>query len=206
MKKTDSPPPPLATRIASEDVLELLGQESDRGCILVAAAWIDELLGDLIRARLIDHKQTIDNLFSGANAPIGTLSARINFAHAMGVIEEDEWKAMHSIRALRNAAAHFETAKKKRGFYINFKADSVRNEIDNIAIVDAPLRAEFYRMFTPEEAAREIFLLGVAYLMGSLALRIESAERITPADRSSSEAWRTANETTRNAFAKAKQD
>jgi hypothetical protein len=52
----------------TKEVLTILGAESDRGCLLVAAAWVDEMLAELIQARLVDHEKTMQSLFDEPNA------------------------------------------------------------------------------------------------------------------------------------------
>lgn len=106
-------------------VFELVAKESDRGCILVVGAWLDELLGALLDAKLVPHKATLNDLFGGPNAPLGSFSARINMAHGLGLIAEDEWNSLHKIRGLRNIAAHFEKKGDGRGFLIDFEEPKV---------------------------------------------------------------------------------
>jgi hypothetical protein len=45
-------------------------------------------------------------LLSGPNAPLGTFSARINSAYAMGLIQSDEFHDLNVIRKIRNEFGH----------------------------------------------------------------------------------------------------
>lgn len=82
-----------------------LQKETDRGLPLVAAALIDELLSDTLRSFFIDNS-THDKLLNGATAPIGTMSARVNLCHALGLIDDYEKAEAELIRKVRNRFAH----------------------------------------------------------------------------------------------------
>lgn len=87
------------------EYVDELGRESDRGAVLVAATRIEELLGEAIAARLVNHPDT-NQLLVGFNAPLGTFSARILAALALGVISEIEYRRCTTIRKIRNEFAH----------------------------------------------------------------------------------------------------
>jgi hypothetical protein len=82
-----------------------LQKETDRGLPLVAAALIDELLSDTLRSFFIDNS-THEKLLNGATAPIGTMSARLNLCHALGLIDDYEKSEAELIRKVRNRFAH----------------------------------------------------------------------------------------------------
>src|SRR5438105_1519183 len=70
-----------------------LNAETDRGCALMAAAYLDEELQKLFRATFLDDSGVADQLFS-PNGPLGTFSARIDLAYMREV-----WP--NSLRILR---------------------------------------------------------------------------------------------------------
>ena len=79
--------------------------ESDRGCALMSAAFMDERLTKLIKAFLIDE----DNLPKGMfkfNGPFGTFSAKIDTALSMGLIPKNVHRDLHLLRKIRNDFAH----------------------------------------------------------------------------------------------------
>ncbi|MCC5989353.1 MAG: hypothetical protein JJT95_16895 [Pararhodobacter sp.] len=82
-----------------------LQKETDRGLPLVAAALIDELLSDTLRSFFIENS-THEKLLNGATAPIGTMSARVNLCHALGLIDDYEKSEAELIRKVRNRFAH----------------------------------------------------------------------------------------------------
>jgi hypothetical protein len=85
--------------------LDSLKQESARGEVLISATMLDDLLAQSIKARLLDHDDAT-NLLDGFNAPLGTFSARILAAFALGIISEREYKDLDTLRKIRNKFAH----------------------------------------------------------------------------------------------------
>ncbi|MGA3080494.1 MAG: hypothetical protein ABSD44_03820 [Terracidiphilus sp.] len=85
--------------------LDSLNEESDRGAVLIAAAMLDDALALAIQRHLVDHKDT-KKLTEGFNAPLGTFSARILGAFALGIISEAEYAEIEIIRKIRNKFAH----------------------------------------------------------------------------------------------------
>lgn len=79
---------------------------SDRSCVIVVASIIDELLGQLIRARLAPNPSSTDTLFDGPNAPLASLSARIDLSYRIGIISSKLCRDLHIVRRLRNHFAH----------------------------------------------------------------------------------------------------
>jgi DNA-binding MltR family transcriptional regulator len=82
--------------------------ESDRGCVLVTAAFLDEALEALLRARMSSEKgaaEAIGQLFR-ADGALGSFSAKIELSRALGVIGDSERSDLTKIRKLRNLMAH----------------------------------------------------------------------------------------------------
>lgn len=82
-----------------------LHRETDRGLPLVGAALIDEKLSESLRAFFCAAPSSA-RLLDGANAPLGSFSARIEACQALGLIDELEYSEIHLIRKVRNAFAH----------------------------------------------------------------------------------------------------
>lgn len=85
--------------------LDVLNAESPRGRVLVAASFLDNLLHETLRSFLIEGKPQ-DQLLSGFNAPIGSFSAKIALAAALGLISDSERDECDLIRRIRNKFAH----------------------------------------------------------------------------------------------------
>lgn len=82
-----------------------LTRESDRGCALFAAAYLDEALLALLRASFVDHEPTIRE-FTGTNGPLASFSARIDACFLLGLLSEAERRELHLVRKIRNDFAH----------------------------------------------------------------------------------------------------
>jgi len=79
--------------------------ETNRGVVLTAAAYVDDRFKELIKSYLIDNAG-LKTLFSGQNPPLGTFSNRTAAAFALGLISEREYKMADSLRQIRNEFAH----------------------------------------------------------------------------------------------------
>ena len=77
----------------------------ERGLVLSLAAFAEEALGLLLRAFLIQGEAT-NRLIDGFNAPLGTFSARVKMAYALGLIAEDQYADLEHLRKIRNEFAH----------------------------------------------------------------------------------------------------
>jgi mannitol operon repressor len=87
------------------DFLQDFNKETERGAALAAAAMIDDQLGRVIEAFIVPNKGA-QALLSGFNAPLGSFSARIAAAFALGLISEAEYRECELIRKVRNEFAH----------------------------------------------------------------------------------------------------
>jgi hypothetical protein len=87
-------------------LVDLLVQETDRGCALVGGQLVDDALGNLLLACMGDTKAAKDGLLMGGMAPLGSFSARQKVARHLGFVSEDEDADVEEIRWVRNKAAH----------------------------------------------------------------------------------------------------
>lgn len=88
-----------------QEFFEDLNKETDRGAALSTTAFIDSLLEQILAAFLVSNKSAHE-LISAFNSPLGTLSARIQACHAMGLISDLEFKECNILRKIRNEFAH----------------------------------------------------------------------------------------------------
>jgi hypothetical protein len=79
--------------------------ESDRAAVILGAAKIDAILGELLRRILLPNPTNHDDLFDG-DGPIGTFSAKIHLAYRLGIIDAAFARALHIVRRIRNDFAH----------------------------------------------------------------------------------------------------
>lgn len=79
--------------------------ETDRGAVLMSAAFLDDKLKQLIEKRLVADKKMSKRAFD-FNGPLGTFSSRIDFSYLIGILPKNAQKDLHIIRAIRNQFAH----------------------------------------------------------------------------------------------------
>lgn len=89
--------------------IDQLAKESDRGCVLVAAAMLDEALEFLLRCNMSKEdalvKVCVDPLFVGLG-PLKSFWAKIQLTRALGHIDQWMYDDLERIRNLRNFFAH----------------------------------------------------------------------------------------------------
>lgn len=171
---------------------ELAGA-SDRAAAIVAAAFLDDILKELLTDFLVPAKSAAENkkLF-GTQGPLGSFSSKITMAHRLGLISEWERTAIDAIRDVRNDFAHVTEG-------VSFETQSVRDRVKNIeapvelvAPSELPMANVVGEVPPPalivkaESAnARDVFQETVLVLMAMLGARIIEAsvhKRRQPAD------------------------
>ncbi len=95
-------------------------KQTDRASAIVSSALLEELLERLLLAFLIDHQSVERDLFDGMS-PLSTMSAKINLAYYLGLLEQSEFEDLKLIKNIRNDFAHsFEG--------INFETQRIRDK------------------------------------------------------------------------------
>ena len=115
-----------------------LRTESDRGCALLAAAYLDEQLAEAVRDALVDDEKVAGCLLNSGRA-LGTFSTRIDMAYLLGLLGPRARRDLHLIRRIRNEFAHYPTT-------LAFDNDRVANRC-----------GELHFRFEPDQAARDAF-------------------------------------------------
>ena len=82
-----------------------LDSETDRGCALMAAAFLDSEVERLLSFFVLDKKAVVKEMF-GQSGPVGTFSSRIHLAYLLGLISPAIHRDLHLIRKIRNGFAH----------------------------------------------------------------------------------------------------
>lgn len=82
-----------------------LTSESDRGCALFAASYLEKALSDLLYVSFIEDEKIEQDLFDGT-APLSTFSSRIKLAYYTGQISSSVRRDLDKIREIRNHFAH----------------------------------------------------------------------------------------------------
>nr|WP_320115520.1 hypothetical protein [uncultured Desulfuromonas sp.] len=127
------------------EVWRALKKESVRGSVIIAAAEIEGQLEELLKNRFLLCCEDSDLLFDGGNAPIGTMSSKIELAYRTGCIGAKLRKSLHILRKLRNDFAHLSNE-------ISFDTQSVKDRTRNLL----KLNSEFVELIW-RESRDEIF-------------------------------------------------
>ena len=118
---------------------QALTSESDRGCALFAAAYLDVCLSDLLYVSLVENKNIDKDLFEGT-APLSNFSSRIKLAYYLGLISRSCRRDLDIVRGIRNDFAH-------KPEIISFETQSIRDRCKNLSFSyqekDADPRSHF---------------------------------------------------------------
>ena len=98
---------PVSARRAQEimDFRKSITEETARGSVLMSAAFLDDRLKGLLKARLVNNNTIISQVFD-FNGALGTFSSRINFSYLLGLLPVNARTDLHNIRGIRNIFAH----------------------------------------------------------------------------------------------------
>ena len=101
-----------------------LSEESDRGCALFAAAYLDAALENLFRSSVLEGKKIDEELFEGSS-PLATFSGRIKLAYYLGLISAEFRADLETVRKIRNDFAHDATL-------LSFETQSIADRCRNL--------------------------------------------------------------------------
>ena len=117
-----------------EDILsDVLNTESDRGCVLVGASILDNMLEKVIKHNLFlgatgARKEAVNSLFE-VNGPLSTFWSRIQFGYAIGIIKNTMYHDLEVIRKLRNEVAH-------NIYKIDFSNKKISNKTESLILAN----------------------------------------------------------------------
>lgn len=166
---------------------------SDRAIAIVAGAFLDEVLTDLLREFLVPDAASDKKIFEGTGF-LSTFSSKIEIAFRLGLVSNKEYKTLHTIRSIRNEFAH-------KLSELSFSTQSIKARCKNIETpieMVAPLAIPLPQAGTPRplpaiekadsSAPKALFQETVTTLMHVLAARLCQANanaRSTPPEFSS---------------------
>jgi DNA-binding MltR family transcriptional regulator len=162
------------------DYYELLhkefAKESDRACVIVAGAMLDELLRSLLLAYLVPTTTSDDPLFDTVNAPLATFSARIEIAFRCGIISQRFARDLHLVRKIRNDFAH-----NIQG--CNFDDTRVRSRVLALSRSNSIIHRSPKQFPKGEDTpSRTHFLESVGWMIWYLDCKAEETVSIAPAE------------------------
>jgi DNA-binding MltR family transcriptional regulator len=113
----------------TDPIVDELYRESDRGCVLVGVAVLDEHLTTLLQSRfasntLLEKKATKELI--GHAKPLSSFYAKTMACFALQLISEEIYKDLEHIRSIRNPFAHTYTR-------ADFNDEKVKELIDNLS-------------------------------------------------------------------------
>jgi hypothetical protein len=124
-------------------VLGMLKSENERGSVIVAAAFIDDTLRQILQAKLLSNVGRTDDLMDGPNAPVGTMASRVDLAFRTGCISSKLCDSLHAIRKLRNDFAHLPRK-------LDFEDQSIQDRTRNLLEKYSSFIEEFWPLVEPE--------------------------------------------------------
>lgn len=106
-----------------------LQRESDRGCVILAFAWMDEQVTSNLQRFLLpsSHVSVKSDELLGAGRPLGDASTKIDLSYRLGLLRSNTKTSLHLFRRLRNDFAHLSSP-------LSFQTPSVRDRV--LAIFD----------------------------------------------------------------------
>lgn len=108
-----------------KNFMNMLGNESDRGCVIVSAAIFDDILTSLLKQKLAPSLEKRDELFENGSSDFSSFSSRIDLAYRLGLIKGNVRATLHMIRKIRNDFAHLSDPK-------SFDSSSVKSRVIEI--------------------------------------------------------------------------
>lgn len=140
---------------------ELFHNETDRAAAVLAASYLENIVGMSIKSFLVDDP-SVEELFEGYG-PLSSFSARISVAYALGLITKDMRNDLNYIRKIRNHFAHHPSE-------VSFTLSPVRNFCSNFSTnkLDRFDMAETFHKAPPR--LQFIFAVGVIVSLVNLSM------------------------------------
>ncbi len=138
------------------EFLAEFNKETDRGAVLIASSILDDWLRTILLAFLSDN-QTSKGLLDGPFAPLGTFAARAQAAHALCLIQDNEFEEITIVRKVRNEFGH-----KWKG--VRLDSPSVAAAISRLPWLGPP-------ELEPDSTLRQRFNFALAILLTDLMWR-----------------------------------
>jgi DNA-binding MltR family transcriptional regulator len=88
------------------DMLKTLGPQTHPGAATLLAARLERVLEWIIQANMPYLSNRMKPRIFEGYGPLGSFSAKIDIARALGFIDENDSRTLHAIRDIRNKFAH----------------------------------------------------------------------------------------------------
>lgn len=155
------------------DFVVEMKEGNDRAVVIVGAANVDSLLGQLIQRSLLPPlNKTRDELLNG-DSPLSTFSARINMCYRFLLIDKELCQTLHILRRIRNDFAH---KIKECDLSSSPHSDQVKELIKYFK--DEPLLDKLRPYFVGDDKGSRDFRIIVSLISGLLEIKINSLPKM----------------------------
>lgn len=145
-------------------------KQTDRASAIVSSALLEELLERLLLAYLVDNVSVKRDLFEGIS-PLSTMSAKINLAYYLGLLEQGEFEDLKLLKKIRNDFAHsFEG--------INFETQRIKDKcllLNTLKSTNPPKEA-----MDSIKSVKTFFQINTTLLASMLYAHIEKIKHAEP--------------------------
>jgi len=139
--------------------------ETDRAVAVLAAAFLDEELRQLLAGFFINDEKETEGLL-GVDRPLGSFSARTAAAYCLGLLSKEDFQDLNTIRSIRNDFAH-----QLHG--LSFGEPSIAQKCDKLLAAQW-VNSKFPGSFTKP---RDMFMGTTVTLVMTLAERITTIDK-----------------------------
>jgi DNA-binding MltR family transcriptional regulator len=159
-------------------------KQTDRASAIVSSALLEELLERLVLAFLMDHQAAKRDLFDGMT-PLSTMSAKINLAYYLGLLEQNEFEDLKLIKNIRNDFAHsFET--------INFETQRIKDKCLQLKMLISTNPPKV--LMDNIKNTKTFYQINTTLLASKLFMQLEQVEHLGPYKYELKDGDKTANE------------
>lgn len=102
-----------------------LGQSGQTAFVVMATTLLEDELQKALTLKMPNLTKAIDKKLFEGNGTLATLSAKIDLAYVLGIIEKPIHQELHVVRKLRNAFAH------PRG-EVHFRVTAIRDLLSSL--------------------------------------------------------------------------
>lgn len=81
-------------------------KETDRGYVILFGSILEDFLTQALLDKMVPLNADERERIFGPDQPVGSFSAKLRMAHALGIISRDARRQIDVIREMRNACAH----------------------------------------------------------------------------------------------------
>ena len=154
-------------------MLKILDKESERGCVLVGQAFLDDALETLLRAKLTQNSvlssEDADKLLEYPG-PLASFAVRSKMSLALSLLDSDEFTSLETIRKIRNFFAHSRQIAELSDQKVSALVETLNAGMRGFVVESVKMVGENMPN-NPARKRRFLFALSVAFLYATIKLR-----------------------------------